>query len=176
MKTTKGLDISSFHKGWYLLYTNSKQEKKVAGQYANMEIQFLLPMIKVEREWSDRIKILNSPLFPSYLFVYLSHFDDYFRCLEAPGALNFVRFGKNLARVSDTVIENIRILINANEQLEISFNHFKKGEAVKISEGLFSGLNCEVIRYKNKDMILVRVDLLQRNLILETPIGHLSKI
>jgi transcriptional antiterminator RfaH len=170
------MEAVSFIKGWYLIYTNSKQERKVAGQLDKMKIQHYLPLVKVTREWSDRIKILNSPLFPSYLFVYLNQFKDYYLCLETQGALHFVRFGQKIARVEDSVISGLRIIVDAGEKIEVSFSAFQKGETVIITDGALAGLNCEVIQYHKKEMILVRIELLQRNLLLEVPVNHLCKL
>lgn len=169
------MEAVSFNKGWYLIYTNSKQERKVAGQLGQMKIQYYLPMVKIAREWSDRVKILDSPLFPSYLFVYLNQLKDYYQCLETQGALHFVRFGQKIARVTDSVISDLRIIVDAGEQIEVSFSVFQKGETVTITEGPLAGLKCEVIQYNKKEMMLVRIELLQRNLLLELPINHLCK-
>lgn len=170
------MEAASFNKGWYLIYTNSKQERIVAGQLERMKIQHYLPLVKIARKWSDRVKILDSPLFPSYLFVYLNHFKDYFLCLEAKGALHFVRFGQKIARVPDSVISDLRIIVDAGEQIEVSFSMFQKGETVTITDGPLAGLKCEVIQYNKREMILVRIELLQRNLLLEVPVNNLCKL
>jgi transcriptional antiterminator RfaH len=135
-----------------------------------------LPLVKIAREWSDRVKILDSPLFPSYLFVYLNQFNDYYLCLETQGAIHFVRFGQKMARVADSVISDLRIIVDAGEQIEVSFSAFQKGETVTITDGPLAGLKCEVIQYNKREMILVRIELLQRNLLLEVPINHLCKL
>jgi transcriptional antiterminator RfaH len=170
------MEAATFNKGWYLLYTNSKQERNVAGQLDRMKIQHYLPLVKITRKWSDRLKILDSPLFPSYLFIYLNHFKEYFLCLEAQGALHFVRFGQQIAKVSDSVIIDLKIIVDAGEQIEVSFSAFQKGETVTITDGPLTGLKCEVIQYNKKEMILVRIELLQRNLLMELPVNHLCKL
>jgi transcriptional antiterminator RfaH len=170
------MEAVSFNKGWYLIYTNAKQERNVASQLDKIKIQHYLPLVKIARRWSDRVKILDSPLFPSYLFVYLNHSKDYFLSLEAKGALHFVRFGQKIARVSDSVISDLRIIVDAGEQIEVSFSAFQKGETVTITDGPLAGLKCEVIKYNKREMILVRIELLQRNLLLEITVNSLCKL
>jgi transcriptional antiterminator RfaH len=170
------MEAVSFNKGWYLIYTNSKQERNVAGQLDKIKIQHYLPLVKIAKKWSDRVKILDSPLFPSYLFVYLNQFKDYFLCLETKGALQFVRFGQKIAKVSDSVISDLRIIVETGQQIEVSFSAFQKGETVTINDGPLAGLKCEVIQYNRREMILVRIELLQRNLLMEVPVNHLCKL
>jgi transcriptional antiterminator RfaH len=165
----------AFNKGWYLLYTNSKQEKKVAEQLVAKKINYYLPIVKDIRKWSDRVKIIHSPLFPSYLFIYLEQLQNYYDSLEAKGALYYVRFGHEIAKVADTIVNNLKIVVNASEFIEISFVEFQKGETLTISEGPLTGLNCEVVQYKNKEMLLVRISLLKRSVLAELPVSHLSK-
>jgi len=175
-KIVCGMEAVSFNKGWYLIYTNAKQERKVASQLDKLKIEHYLPLVKIAREWSDRIKLLDSPLFPSYLFVYLNQFKDYYLCLEAQGAIHFVRFGQKIARVADTIINDLRIIEGAGEHIEVSFGAFQQGEMVSITKGPLTGLKCEVIKYNIKQIILVRIELLQRNLLIELPANHICKL
>lgn len=170
------METLSFAKGWYLIYTNVKQEKKVAEQLDKLNIPNFLPLVKVTRLWSDRVKILSTPLFPCYLFVYLAQCQDYNHCLDIKGLLRFVRFGQEIAHVPDAVIADLKLLMQTGENIEVSLTEFQQGESVVIGSGPLEGLNCEVVRYNNRDMILVRLGLLQRSLLIELPVNCLCKI
>lgn len=165
----------AFKKGWYLLYTSPKQEKKVSEQLLSVNIPHYLPTIKSARRWSDRLKILTTPMFPRYLFAYLGQQEEYYKSLATKGSLYFVRFGGQITRVADSVVNDLKILVEKGGQFEIVFTELEKGEMLTISEGPLRNLNCEVVRYKNKDMILVRVSLLKRSVLVELPVHHLSK-
>lgn len=54
---------------WYVLYTRSRCEKKVASLLSKRGIENYCPLNKVIRQWSDRKKIVYEPLFSSYVFV-----------------------------------------------------------------------------------------------------------
>ena len=55
---------------WYVLYTKPKWEKKVAEQLQAMGIDCYCPLVMKERQWSDRKKKVEMPLFNSYVFVH----------------------------------------------------------------------------------------------------------
>src|SRR5688572_14119498 len=54
---------------WNVVYTRPKSEKKVASSISKMGIESYLPLQKVVRQWSDRKKKMEVPLFPNYVFV-----------------------------------------------------------------------------------------------------------
>ena len=53
---------------WYAVRTAAGREKAVSGQLANKGYEQFLPMYRTRRQWSDRVKELELPLFPGYLF------------------------------------------------------------------------------------------------------------
>jgi len=125
------------------------------------------------RQWSDRKKLIEVPLFPSYVFIYLENMESFYKGLHTDGVLNYVRFGKQIAKVSEEMMSNIRILSNNAQDLEPSFNHFKKGQEVVITQGPLTGLSGEVIEYRDIRKILVRLILLQRNILVNVEESYL---
>lgn len=57
---------------WFVLSVKRNQENKVADILNKMNIQVFNPLIKEVKYWSDRQKVVESPLFKSYVFVNLS--------------------------------------------------------------------------------------------------------
>jgi transcription antitermination factor NusG len=138
-------------------------------QVIEKNIQAYLPVTNEKRKWSDRIKNVITPLFPSYVFTYLNNVQDYYHGMAADGACCYVRFGNQLARVSDNDICSIRMIEKNGENIEVTSTVFQPGQLLNIRKGPLAGLTCEVIQYKSKSRILVRVDMLQRNLIADLP-------
>lgn len=155
-----------FNAGWYLIYTKPRHEKKVSTQLFESDINNFLPTRKALRNWHDRKKYVDEPLFPSYVFIYLDCIQHFYKGLDIDGALCYVKSGKEIARVSQTVIDNIQLVSREVNDFEISGTHFLPGRHLVISKGPLTGLSCEVIQYNNKNKLLVRVDLLQRHLLL----------
>lgn len=54
---------------WFAVYTASRAEKKVGERLDFAGIEYYLPLLHVQRKWSDRMKIVEVPLFNSYIFV-----------------------------------------------------------------------------------------------------------
>ncbi|MGA9886725.1 MAG: transcription termination/antitermination NusG family protein, partial [Candidatus Acidiferrales bacterium] len=53
---------------WFALQVRTRQEASVAQQLNGQGYERFLPLYKVRKRWSDRIKEVNAPLFPGYLF------------------------------------------------------------------------------------------------------------
>lgn len=163
--------MKKFNSGWFVIYTRPQHEKKVAEQLSKAEIENFLPIIRSLRTWSDRRKYVSAPLFPSYIFVKPEDNLAYFRSLDINGVLYYVRNGKEIARIDESIILSIKNLVsNASGDITVSSEYFSAGEKLVICEGPFTGLNCEMIRYNGKQKILVRIDLIRRNVIADLPV------
>ncbi|GAA0557096.1 transcription termination/antitermination protein NusG [Chitinophaga japonensis] len=166
--------MSNFVSGWYLLYTKPRREKKVADRLSEESIMFYLPTVNILRNWNDRKKMVEAPLFPSYVFIYLQQLQDYYKGLDVEGVLQYVKFGKQIAKVSEDTVSNLKILISRGKYLEVSSDYFEPSKKLLIKEGPLSGLTCEVVQHKNREKILVRVNLLNRVILMDMPISHLT--
>jgi len=168
--------MNGFDCSWYLIYTRPKHEKKVASSLSEAGIRYFLPSIRQVRSWCDRKKCIDSPLFPSYIFVYPTSVQEYFEGLKTGGALYYVRFGDKAARVNELTIEGIRLIVSRAEEIEVSSEYFKPGQKMMIQEGPLTGLSCELVQHQGKDKLLVRVNLLQRSLLATLPSGYVQAV
>lgn len=166
--------MSLFKPAWHLIYTMPRQEKKVSVQLAQRQIVQFLPTTKAIRKWNDRNKLVEEPLFPSYVFVYLQSMHDYYNVLDAEGALFYVKFGKQIATINETIINNLRAVVDSNNSIEVSTEYFQPGQRVLIEEGPFTGLTCEVVEHESQQKILVRVQLLNRNVLTSLSSGSVA--
>jgi transcription antitermination factor NusG len=159
----------TFIQGWYLIYTRPNREKKVAANLFEQKIDVYLPLIKMIRQWHDRKKYAEVPLFPSYVFVYLREMSHYYTSLNCEGVLYFVKSQKESVRVNSKVIDDIRLIVNSGKNVEVSSDRLEAGQKVLIHEGPFAGLTCEVVEHKRKQKISVYIQCLERNLLAEVP-------
>lgn len=166
--------MGNFAAGWHLIYTMPNQEKKVASRLTERSIKNYLPLTVQKRQWHDRIKTVHAPVFPSYVFVYLSSLYDYYEGMKMEGSCNYVKFGNRLARVTEQEIGNIRMIESEGANVEVSDKTFQIGQRLVIQEGPLTGLNCEVVDYKGKQRILVRVSMLQRALLADLPFASVT--
>jgi len=161
--------MNSFRAGWYLIYTKPRHEKKVHARLSEIKINSFLPTRKALRSWHDRKKYVDEPLFPSYVFIYLDSMQNYYGGLDTDGFLYYVKSGKEIARINEAVVNNIRLAANQASEIEVSDDRFQPGRKLVINNGALTGLSCEVVQYNSKHKLLVRVDLLQRNILLTVP-------
>jgi transcriptional antiterminator RfaH len=168
--------MTNFKSGWYLLYTMPRNERKVAIQLADMKLRHYLPMLRALRNWCGKVKVSEVPLFPSYVFVYLEQLHDYFAGTGIRGAMNFVRVGKKMARVDDAVVNNLKSIVDMGKDVEVSSSEFKPGQKLTITEGPFAGIACEMIEHNGNKKIIVRISLLNRNVLISIPGTSVSDI
>lgn len=161
--------MTIFRTGWHLIYTRPHQERKVSDQLQDKQIRTYLPVKKEQRKWSDRVKTIIAPIFPSYLFVYLSNSQEFYEGMRADGACYYVRSGTSPARMSDDEIHSIRMMESNGVNMEVTNDPVQPGQQLLIRNGPLNGLSCEVIQYKGKKRILVRVDILKRTLLADLP-------
>lgn len=161
--------MSVFKAGWYLIYTRPNQERKVSHQLMERDVVTYLPLMKEKRKWSDRIKIIIAPIFPSYVFVYVKTSLEFYESVNVAGACGFVKFANEPARISESQIEHVRLMEQGGENIEVSDSYFYPGQQLVINHGPLNGLTCEVVQYKGKKRLLVRIDILKRNILADLP-------
>ncbi len=167
--------MSQFLPSWYLIYTRSRQERKVAEQLSRCSIVNYLPLKKERRKWKDRVKTLEMPLFPSYVFVFLEDPLQYTISMQVEGLCHYVKFNNRIAPISQQEIDNIRVLTIAGSELEVCYDHIKPGEKYAIQEGPLNGLSCEIVHFKGHHKFLVRVEILKRAILMDVPAVYIGE-
>jgi len=167
---------SNFHIGWYLIYTMPKHERKIVLKLRESGIETIFPTMKSVSKWHDRKKIIDKPFFPSYVFVFLKDLKGFHDVISTNGVLYFVRTGSEVAKVSDKVINNIRLLSDNRGELEVSSGIFNAGDRVLIKDGPLTGLDCEIVNHSGKQVYLVRVNLLQRCILISVKSERLTEV
>ncbi|MBL7702885.1 MAG: UpxY family transcription antiterminator [Ferruginibacter sp.] len=162
--------MKSYKQGWALIYTKPRHEKKVFGQLTEMGIHSFLPLTQKIRIWRNQKKYVHEPLFPGYVFIKVNKLEEYYQSLECDGSLYYVKFGKEIAKVNNETIDKLRIIADKKLDVEVSDSRFAPGQIVEIKKGVFLGVRCEVVNYRNIDKILVRIPFLNRNVL-----AHISQ-
>ncbi len=157
---------------WRVLYTKSRQEKKVAKLLSEMGIVYYLPTQKVLKQWSDRKKKVEEVLFKSYVFVNLDA-RNYYEALKVPGVVKYVSFEGKAVSISEKQIETIKNTINNELEFEISTEYFKKGDLLTIKKGPLKGATGEVVSWSGKKRLLVRITEIGYSLVVHLPLDDL---
>lgn len=173
MQNTTSKNEISLSKGWYVIYTKSCHEKRVYDELIYQRYNSFLPLIKQTSIWSDRKKIIERPLFPSYVFVFLNNMFDYQKILYINGVVSFISFDNKLAVVKETEIEMIKIMIENCSEIKLVKQDIKIGEKYQIQSGPLTGYRCEVISIDGKNKLHIQINLLRQNIMAELNASYL---
>ncbi len=159
---------------WHVIYTKSKWEKKVDSLLMQRGFESWCPVQKKERQWSDRKKIIEEPLFRSYVFVKAAK-EDSNQILSVNGVVNFLYFEKKPAIIRDKEIETIKKYLGESYQSiqVIDMTNIPAQTRVSINNGLFMGQKGEVIK-AGKRNVFVRLDSINMMMIVEFKIEEIS--
>jgi len=148
------------HYEWYAIYTKTNNEKQIYRNLGKANIESYLPLARILRQWSDRKKWVEEPLFRNYLFVHVSQF-EYFKVLNFPGVVSYVSFGGQPQVIPEVQIANIKKLIEQQErEVILSRDHIEKGQNAKVLAGPFRGMTGEVVKIYGNYRIVIRVEAL----------------
>jgi len=162
-------------KKWYALYTNPRAEKKVAQSLQQKDFEVYLPLITTVKQWSDRKKKVEEPLFKSYLFIHTEHEANHLNILQTQGVMKFIRIGKEIISIRPQQIEAIKLLLANESDLEISNVIYKPGDEVEIFAGPLKGLTGYIIQQKGTHNFSLTVEQLGTSILITVPSNYLKK-
>lgn len=159
---------------WHVIYTKSKWEKKVDELLMQKGFESWCPVQKKERQWSDRKKIIEEPLFRSYVFVKAS-FAQRNEILAVNGVVNFLYFEKKPAIIRDKEIETIKKYLGESYQSiqVVDMSNLPPQTKVSITNGLFMGQKGEVIKAGKKN-VFVRLESINMMMIVEFKVEEIA--
>lgn len=159
---------------WYAAYTKPRNEKKVFERLVNSGIEAYLPLQRSLKQWSDRKKIVEEPLFRSYIFVKISSV-DYYRVLNTVGIVRYITFEGKAVPIPEKQINLIKQLLEQNVEIESVEEKLEPGTKVEVRFGSLLGLVGELIEHKGVQKVVVRIDHISHSLLVTLPSKYISK-
>ena len=159
---------------WIAIYTKSRHEKIVADRLNDKGFEVYLPTLKKRRNWSDRKKWVNYPLFKSYLFVKTQLTRSIF-ISKTPGIVKIIRFGNDIATIDNNSINAIKLMIEGGYNPK-STDYFIKGDLAQVTDGPLKGVFGEVARIDGNDRLIIRIDCIQHSISIQIKRSFLKKI
>ena len=150
---------------WFALQVRARQEASVSEQLRGQGYERFLPFYKVRKRWSDRIKEMETPLFPGYLFCRFNPHDR-LPILKTPGVIQIVGFNNIPAAVNQDEILSIQRLVASGVQHQ-PCPFLAVGDRVRISAGPLLGLEGLLTDIKGSHRLVLSVSLLQRSVAVE---------
>ena len=157
---------------WYALVTRSRHEKRVSARLGQKGIAHYLPLRITVRQWCDRRRRIEEPLFRCYLFVHIA-LKNRFDVLQTDGAVRLVEFNGTPARVRDYEIEAIRKYLKQDPDPEI-VPYIAEGTPVTIMRGPFAGYRGVIEHHRGVKRVLVSITAIRHSLPLEIEAADLE--
>jgi len=125
-----------------------------------------LPLCAVRRNWSDRVKTLQVPLFSGYLFCRFA-LPDRVRVLNSAGVAQIVSCGSMPVPISETEIRSVQALV-ASKVACVPWPYLRSGQRVSIEHGPLAGVEGVIVRAEDgKPRVVVSVTMLLRSVAAE---------
>jgi len=150
---------------WFALQVRTRHEAGVADQLSGQGYDRFLPLYKVRKRWSDRIKEVDAPLFPGYLFCRFNPHDR-LPILKTPGVIQIVSFQSGPAAVDESEIRSIQSLVAAGVPHQ-PWPFLAAGDRVRIESGPLLGLEGILTEVRSSFRLVLSVTLLQRSVAVE---------
>jgi len=151
-------DNGQINRRWYAIYTRPRWEKKVNLLLKERGVESYCPLNKVKRKWSDRLKIVEEPLFKSYVFVKI---DDGEKTIVrmTNGVMNFVYWNKKPATIKEREIQTIKRFLDEHENIHVYPKELKLNDRVRITSGSLMDQEGRIMDVRHK-VVKVAIDSL----------------
>lgn len=149
---------------WFALTVAPRKEKITAQTLRQAGLEEFLPLYSTRRQWSDRVKTIENPLFPGYVFC---RFDAGIRAsvVKTPGVVSIVKFGREPEPVDEDEIAALQAVCRSG-LAATPWPMPKVGAKVLLREGPLKGLEGIFVEDK-KTRLVLSLTLLQRAVAVE---------
>lgn len=159
---------------WYALYTNPRAEKKVAEALSLKGFENYLPLQTTIKQWSDRKKKVQEPLFKSYIFIKTDLNRFLYEVLSIPGIIKFVKIGKEVNPVRETIIQAIKLSLLHFDSVELAPANFSLNEKVKVIAGPLTGIEGHIAELSSNQYFAINIEQLGTSMLVKIPASHLQ--
>lgn len=161
-------------KNWYPLYTKSRYEKKAYQNLIKAGYEAFLPLKKSLRQWSDRKKIVEMPLFSSYVFVRIPS-TQLFDVLQIIGVVRFIYFNNKPAIVRDNEIELLKKIHLISTEVEVVDGKIEEGTPITITSGPFIGYE-GIIKRTTSSKLIIEIESINKTLLVTIDKNQVQKM
>ena len=153
------LTVSSFP--WYAVRLRSNFEKIAIRDFSDRGYTTFLPMYRTRRRWSDRVKEIETPLFPGYMFC---KFDPRKKVpiLIIPGVVSILETADGPIPVPESDIASVQTMLKSGLPVG-PWPFLQQGQLVLVERGPLKGVEGKIVKVKDNYRLVVSVSLLQRS-------------
>ena len=163
----KTQDLKSIiSKSWYAIYVRSRHEKSVHAELQHKGIESSLPLTIVTRQWSDRRKKVEVPLFRGYVFVKIDIKNEKLPVLTTSGVVKFVAFNNVTVPIPEDQMYWLQQMI-ASDLLLSQEQDFPVGTEIDVMFGPLKGLRGRVKKKNSETRLVVWFDAIMQGVSVE---------
>lgn len=159
---------------WCAAIVRPNLEKAVAATLGRKGFTTYLPLCRERRKWSDRVKTVESPLFPSYVFCRMDPACGR-EILKTPGIISFVDFGEGPATIPEQEIDLVKRLLNADGRIAL-WPGLKEGDPVRVICGPLRDIEGTLIQVEKELRVVVGLKMLNRSLAVTVDSGSVAPL
>lgn len=146
---------------WFAVRVRSNFERATAQSLDARGISCFLPMYKARRQWSDRVKEVDLPLFSGYVFCQVPE-RRFLPVLETPGVLQVVGKGPSPVPVEDHEMAALRRIVGCGQET-LPWPYLAAGQRVRLRTGALKDVEGILASAEGRHRVIVNIELLQRS-------------
>jgi transcription antitermination factor NusG len=169
------MDVPACHAyPWFALTVTPHHEKVVSTALSGKGYATFLPLYRGVHRSSGRMKAVDLPLFPTYLFC---RFDPFRRLpiLMTPGLRTIVSLGKTPAPVDHAEITSLQMMAASGLDPQ-PWPSIPESAPVLIAAGPLQGVTGRLLYWKNQARLVVSITLLQRSVAVEVDVSWVKHL
>ena len=148
---------------WFAVRTRSRHEKKAAFEIGVKGFTSFLPLVARKQRWSDRIKEVELPLFPGYVFVQTDGTaENQVSVLRSTGVVGFVGSNGRGTPIPAEQIDSIRNIVEQEVPFTL-YPYLHVNQRVRIKGGSLDGVEGTLLAKNSDQSLIVSIDLIQRS-------------
>lgn len=160
---------------WFAVYTGYKREKKVVELLQKKGITAYVPLQKLKRYYTRKIKEVELPLISCYVFVRITH-SQYVPVLETQYVQRFLKIKRNLLAIPDHEIDLLRRVVGEIEGVEADVSSLRQGDDVEVIGGQLTGLCGTLVEQKGRHCLVISLQTLGYDLLMEVSPQQVRKM
>ena len=150
---------------WFALQVVPKHEKSVDKILEYRGCNHFLPTCRVRRRRSDRVSVIEEPLFPGYVFC-----KSQSKLMEivrgSPGIVRIVTFGGRPHPIPDEEIEALQQIVRGNREYS-AYPYLNVGQKVQVISGPLTGVSGTITQFKNRDRLVISLEVIMKSVSVE---------
>ena len=159
---------------WFALQTRARHEKVVHGELQKKGVETFLPLRRITRRWSDRLKKIEEPIFTNYLFVRIP-LRNRLRVLETKGSLRLVSFHSWPVPIAERELAALRRFVD--EEISVDpYPYLSQGDRVYVRSGPLKGVEGFIVRKNRNVRLVISVELLTQSVSVEISEALVEKL